>query len=120
MPKKLEIQEDIGHVEPYRTTVKHGVCGEATVLIPADAEAHARFPGFYHHIECAHCGGLHPASEFTWVEDGEPVKAPDEPVAARPATPEEFQKDQKRLSNVIKRLRDRMLKPGVKNEEGEN
>lgn len=118
--KPLEIQKDIGHVEPYRTAVKHGACGGATELISEDAEAHARFPGFYHHIACAHCEGMYPAGEFTWVEDGEPVKAPDGPVVARAMQPHEVQKEQRRLGNVVKRLRDRVLKTDARSEEGEN
>jgi hypothetical protein len=72
------VQKEIGHVRPYRTEIKHTVCGTVFTLIPEDAEAHARFPGFYHHIWCPECSPeMCEASEFVW-DDGSPVETPDQ------------------------------------------
>lgn len=62
-----------GFVRRLRFTCRHEVCGQITVLAPADAEQLARDPASFSHLACSTCGTYQAASMFVWAEDATPV-----------------------------------------------
>lgn len=59
--------------------ILHKKCGKVTELDKGRGgigESLIRHPGIFHNLPCDHCGGNHPAKEFTW-RDGTPLPAPE-------------------------------------------
>jgi hypothetical protein len=64
-------------LEPVRGLL-HKKCGKVTNLDQHRThigDVLIRHPGIFHNLPCDHCGGNHPATQFTW-KDGKDLPAP--------------------------------------------